>query len=1565
MADKKLRLSFSINGSETLSVALRKVKQAVDETDAASKGFTARLGSSWKQTATAISTTYLAAQQFANLLQNTVATALESTVAQAMKLETGLAEISTLFDGTAEDTKRLNNEILTLQRRFGSSQADLAKGYYEAISSGVVDAATATTLMQTAQKLAVGGVTTLTTAINGLTNIMGAYGYEARDAAAISDILFIGMRDGKTNITNLATDLGRVTSIAAKTGVSIQEVVASVSALTTGGLTTSESVTQLRAVITALSRQSEPLKRVLREVGITSIQTAVAQDGLGKTLERVIAATNGSQEAMFDLFGDQDAVAGIAALTGKAIQERMVGMLLKMGEAARTNGQVTETAMNKMANTSGFTLGKIKGELGALATTMGQDVSQAFAGLGDSTLNAIQTLARNYGALAAALKSVDWRALGSDILAFGTMAAAGFALWNVSAIGTSIVAFAKSAAAMAKAIYILRTAILAFVAPAAIMIAKVLALAAVLAGVYLFFENFGTIMKTIGLSATWLALKIADLALSFVELTIKLDTFFGRSKMAAESMAKLAKERERLNGAQKENSDGFGKLEFSGGALASTWERVSKFVDTFKGKLEDATVAQDKLTAGAETRQLPKPPGASVQPTGRYETTEMMKRRLTLIAEMENRVADLRSQGQDQYVAQYEKAMREITEKERQAAFDGINISREAAGVKAELVKAYGRQAGEAAQALARTEREAQAFAFNEQARKLDEQLAAGLLKREEHNAAITALATKYGADVVRAEQEVVAKVAQIRGSQVGVLYAQTNTQIAEVRRLVNAKEISEAEGANLIRTINRRLQDDLNKMRTDAALSQARAAGDTTRAIRLEAENQIAEQKKAYEQGLIDFKEFEAAKAEIRRKEFQAKAQTTGSARTDERVGQATNMLAAAQSGLSSIVSSIGSMFGPIGMLIAQIVNMLGMAPEQFRQMVSSLLKAAFELPRNIVKNIPVLINMLIDSIPDALVSGIEAGFQYLPEAILNVLAVAIGRLPDFINQMLSVPFWTGIVRNLVRALTAAFKNFWGALFTGKRLDTEMNKGLKQQAAPKFGPGAESGGGGTEFKIKDLDLANRRTGQSVQDQIETTVEEGGKGFLDYIKQAWQWVIENVWEPIWGWVTAPFIFVRDEILMPLWEALKPIFEMGANGFRTVFDYANNNVFQPVLTAFRALWDFVAGIFTPIIAAIRAVFLFVKESIFDPIANLWDKPIKSFSDLWAAAKDIFRSPIDAFTRLFDSLKGIGSSILDGIKNGISNVWPVFTELGSKIFGGLKDLMDKFNPVNLLSKLFGDSSGKGTIEGWIGTNFPFLKFAGGGVVPGQASVMGDSEANDTVPALVSPGEAIIPRSLMRVKEIAKVVRGILSKRRVPQFSLGRVGAAIATGGASEVVRSDGAGKAAVDEVKAKFDSLSGAVKEAYNFLKNAGASIDLAKFVASPATEAKRAMKGIINSFTEDRIGGVVKGLIPKMANGGEVTNAMSNPTLARFLNGGAPVGTDTAPILATPGENINPRGGMRSDSQPVYNYSITVNVHPTADMSEQRIRQEVAPVIFRELERATRNGTGIVSPRGVR
>jgi hypothetical protein len=56
--------------------------------------------------------------------------------------------------------------------------------------------------------------------------------------------------------------------------------------------------------------------------------------------------------------------------------------------------------------------------------------------------------------------------------------------------------------------------------------------------------------------------------------------------------------------------------------------------------------------------------------------------------------------------------------------------------------------------------------------------------------------------------------------------------------------------------------------------------------------------------------------------------------------------------------------------------------------------------------------------------------------------------------------------------------------------------------------------------------------------------------------------------------------------------------------------------------------------------------------------------------------------------------------------------------------------------------------------------------GGKVPGKAQVFGDDERNDTVPAMLSPGEIVVPRSMANNPEAAAEFARAVAQNRAPQ-------------------------------------------------------------------------------------------------------------------------------------------------------------------------------------------------------
>lgn len=361
-------------------------------------------------------------------VQAKVQKAFDVTIGSAIRLEKNVAEITTLLSDATGAQAYFTNEILKMQAQFGGTQDDIARAYYEALSSGAVDAANATNLLSVANKLAIGGVTDLTTATDGLTNIMNAYGLSAEDAASISDALFVGMKVGKTTIGELSRDLGKAASLASNMGVGFDELIAAVSAITTGGVKTSEAVTQVRGALVALSRQTEPMQEAMKKLGINSIQAAIGQRGLVGVIKDLAGATDGSAESLQRMFSDVEAVNAATSLTSKTIGGKFNVILDEMSAAAQKAGEVTQDAFKKIADTADFRLRILEGKAQARLTKIGNaflvvlvPVLETMDKLFMSMEKAIDDISMAFDRLADAVRGVDFAALSRDIKLFATI----------------------------------------------------------------------------------------------------------------------------------------------------------------------------------------------------------------------------------------------------------------------------------------------------------------------------------------------------------------------------------------------------------------------------------------------------------------------------------------------------------------------------------------------------------------------------------------------------------------------------------------------------------------------------------------------------------------------------------------------------------------------------------------------------------------------------------------------------------------------------------------------------------------------------------------------------------------------------------------------------------------------------------------------------------------------------------------------------------------------------------------------------------------------------------------
>ncbi|SMF72269.1 Phage-related minor tail protein [Azospirillum oryzae] len=346
---------------------------------------------------------------------------VEATKA-AMAFQTAVAQVGTLLKGA--DTSRYAAQVKDLARQFGGLPTDQAKALYEVISAGAYSAANAISVLTEANRLAIGGVTDVQTAADGLTSVLNSYGAAAGGAANVADAFFASAAAGKTNIKELASYIGQVAPIAAQTGVSLDELMAAAAALTANGIKTSTAMDGMRSVIAAVLKPSQEATATARALGLEFNAGALKAKGLANFIQEVADKTGGSSESMALLFGGVEALLPVMALASRestAFADAQQELQNKAG--------ATEAAYSRLAETGEQVASRLRAAAEVYRVELGDRllsaVQPAMAGLADNfdrVTAAAETTALALGAAFVA------RGVGPAIQAAGQLAASQVAL---------------------------------------------------------------------------------------------------------------------------------------------------------------------------------------------------------------------------------------------------------------------------------------------------------------------------------------------------------------------------------------------------------------------------------------------------------------------------------------------------------------------------------------------------------------------------------------------------------------------------------------------------------------------------------------------------------------------------------------------------------------------------------------------------------------------------------------------------------------------------------------------------------------------------------------------------------------------------------------------------------------------------------------------------------------------------------------------------------------------------------------------------------------------------------
>jgi TP901 family phage tail tape measure protein len=296
--------------------------------------------------------------------------ALAVGINQAIGLDAQLRETVTLFGETGAAAEAsvdsLKGPVQDLSRQFGIATDELTGGLYNAISAGV-PRDNAFVFLEEASKFAVAGVTDVETAVDGLTTAINAYGLDAADTEQVADAFFAAIQGGKTNAEELSKSLFNVAPAASAAGISLEETLASVAALTASGTPTSVATTQMRAAINELADSGSNVGGIFEDLAGQSFRDFTASGGtVAEALEMIGDKALDSGDVIGDYFGSVEAAAAATTLYNDSSGAFAANLELQADAAGKT-----ADAFGVVSEGAAFQLDVLKQEGLALLTTLG------------------------------------------------------------------------------------------------------------------------------------------------------------------------------------------------------------------------------------------------------------------------------------------------------------------------------------------------------------------------------------------------------------------------------------------------------------------------------------------------------------------------------------------------------------------------------------------------------------------------------------------------------------------------------------------------------------------------------------------------------------------------------------------------------------------------------------------------------------------------------------------------------------------------------------------------------------------------------------------------------------------------------------------------------------------------------------------------------------------------------------------------------------------------------------------------------------------------------------------
>lgn len=287
----------------------------------------------------------------------------------APKMEEWLAETQAIAGATSGSMNDLAKSIYEVASNSRYTTEELTRTTTVLAQAGY-SAEDISKLLGSVNQLATATGTDLNRSVDLLTSSMSLWNSQTSDASKMVNALTVAVNDSKAEINSIQKGMQYAGAAASQMGMSFEETVAAMSAVTNAGLKTRSIMgTGLRALLTELSNPASKLQKELKKVGLTVSDVNVRTEGFTNVMKKLAESGFGAENAFRAM--DRQAASFYLALKSQLdLNEQLIESMNRKG--------VAEKAEQIRMNTTESQIKRFKSIWFEVGSTIGGPVNDAF-----------------------------------------------------------------------------------------------------------------------------------------------------------------------------------------------------------------------------------------------------------------------------------------------------------------------------------------------------------------------------------------------------------------------------------------------------------------------------------------------------------------------------------------------------------------------------------------------------------------------------------------------------------------------------------------------------------------------------------------------------------------------------------------------------------------------------------------------------------------------------------------------------------------------------------------------------------------------------------------------------------------------------------------------------------------------------------------------------------------------------------------------------------------------------------------------------------------------------------